>query len=323
MAGVSANDDQDRAVPIAVAVSGPRREQVSRVVEGALGWPVVAIDDTVLPPAALLCDVGSLPAEDPAGLHVVLLVGPDDDAVAAVAASRRADRVLSWPPTAASVGAAVLGQPSVRGRRPWCTVAGSAGGVGATTVALALAGIRAWRSGRTLVATSGPSHVADAPAVRAADLASPAAWAAGAAVTGLDPLRAVALRPAPHPPAVGEVATVVDVGCSGVVAGAEHGAATPSAGVDVLVIRADRAGLDALASGTGRAAVVAGRGPATPADLRAACGDRIVVEVAEDARVARACHAHRHPTDAPGRWLRPLEPLVALLGQSPHPGGPA
>lgn len=342
------------AVPVALAVRADRYERLSRLVEGALAWPVVAVDDPVLPPVAVLTDVatarqwasagGALPSEDavegaspgrgPAtdtggatglavgaahrtGASVVLLVGEDDPPQVAAAAGARAAAILPWPPSVAALRRAVLGG-SARGpravHRAWCTVAGAAGGVGATAVALALAGIRAWRSGRTLAAVSGPPHVPDAPLVGGDDLASPAAWAAGAPVAGLTGLRVVNLRRADAPVVVGSVPTVVEVG-------ATVRATLPAP--DVLVVGRDRAGLAAIGDGPARAVVVVGGGPVDVGRIRRAAAPARVVVVGRDPRVAAACHAGRHPTDAPGSWLRPLADVVAALdGRGAAGAGP-
>ena len=305
---------------------GDRLERLTRLLEGSLGWPVVDLDDPGLPPVAVVVDVAGrarLP-DDAVGPPLVLLVGEDDPPLTVARAARGALHVLAWPPAPAALRAALAGGGAVRGRRPWCTVVGSAGGVGASAVALGLAGVRAWTVGRTLAALSGPCHLQDVPVVGPDELTSPAAWAAAAAVPGVEAMRVVGLatdwrragRPGEAGIAVaGEVPTVLDLGVLG-----------PADVPDVLVVGPDRAGLDAAGSVPARAVVLRQRGAGVPvAALRRAAAPAPVHVVAEDGRVARACLAGRLPTDAPGSWLRPLAAVAAGLGdrqEASHPAGP-
>lgn len=307
-AATPVGDEQGRGVvPVAVLVAQSRSERVTRLVEGALGWPVVDVDDAVLPPAAVVADVESLRAAPPTSVPVVVLVGPRDDPTVAACAGAIADAVLPWPPTVDQLRAAVRGPASREPRRPWCVVAAAAGGVGASTVALAIGGIRAWSVGRTLVAVSGPTHVPAAPRVDAPDLASPAVWLAGATVPGLPALRVVGLRPgARGRPGGGEVATVAELG---VAPGPDGVAPAP----DVLVVGRDRTGLAAVETTPAGVVVVVGPGPVPVRAVARAAASRAVVPLGHDPRVAAATHAGRHPGDAPGSWLRPLGDVVTAL----------
>lgn len=289
------------AVAVAVDVAGPSRAQLERVVEGVLGWQVVAADGHVLPPRLVLVDAARAPAHAGGPVPVVLVALPDDDPVAAARAGQHVMAVTDGVPDAATLRRLEerTGAVAPGGRTPWCTVAGAAGGVGATTVATALAGLRAWRHGATLAAVAGPSHQDGPPAVTAADLASPAVWTAAAPVVGIDDLRVVALRDHELPADAGPVPLVLERGRSADTA-------------DVLVARPDRPGLAAVAAGTG-AVVVVGRGPVDVAQLRRAAADRAVVAVPWSARVAAATAAGRLPADVPGTWLRPLDGLVGVL----------
>lgn len=305
--------DVHGVVPVAVRVAQSRSERLTRLVEGALGWPVVDVDDPVLPPVALVADVGSLRTSPPTTVPVVVLVGPRDDPTVAACAGAVADAVLPWPPTVEQLRAAVRGRAARETLRPWCVVAGASGGVGTSTVALALGGIRSWSVGRTLVAASGPTHVPDAPRVDPPDLSSPALWLAGASVPGLPELRVVGLRRGGSGrPGAGAVPTVVDVGV-----------APDPGGVglapDVLVVAPDGAGLAAAETTPAGVVVVVGTGPVPVTALARAAAPRSVAPVAHDPRVAAAAHAGRHPGDAPGSWLRPLGPVVAALDPRGRP----
>lgn len=290
-------------VPVAIDVAGPVRTQLERVVEGALGWQVVAPDDPVLPPRLMLVDPARTAVHAGGPVPLLLVTLPDDDPAGAARAAQHATAVLDGVPDAATLrhlAGTTTGE--ARGRRPWCIVAAAAGGVGATTVATALAGLRAWRHGPTLLAASGPTHQGGSPVVAAADLASPAVWTAAVPAVGLDGLRVVGLRDGPVPPDAGPVPLVLERGTSE--------PADPAA--DVLVVRPDRVGLEAAAHGTGTVVVV-GRGPVAPAELGRAAGGRNVVACPWSARVAAAAAVGRLPADVPGTWLRPLADVAGML----------
>lgn len=293
---------RDAAVPVAVDVRGPAASRVVRVVEGVLGWSVVDADDVVLPPRLVLVDPRGAAAHAHRSTPLVLVVAPDDPAAAAARAGRHAAAVLDGVPDAASLRRVLedVGAETPAGRAAWCTVTAAAGGVGATTVAAAVAGLRAWRHGPTLLVASGPAHQEDVPLLAGRDLGGPAAWAAASPAVGLADLRVVRLHPGPLPHDVGATAVVLDLGPREVAA-------------DVLVARPDRVGLEAVERGGHGAVVVVGRGAIEIAALRAAAGDRVVVAVPWSARVAAAAAAGRLPTDLPGSWLRLLEPLLATL----------
>lgn len=301
--------EQQRApVPVAIDVAGPVRTQLERVVEGALGWQVVAVDDPVLPPRCVLVDPPRAAAHVGGTVPVALVTVPDDDPAVAARAAQHVTAVLDGVPDAATLEQLALRTAAAAptGRVPWCTVTASAGGVGATTVATGLAGLRAWRHGQTLLAAHGPDHQERAPVVTAEDLASPAAWAAAVPAVGLDGLRVVRLRSTELPVDAGPVPLVL-----------ERGRGDPAA--DVLVVRPDRAGLAAVAAGTGTVVVV-GRGAVDATALRRAAEARPVVACPWSARVAAAGAAGRLPADLPGTWLRPLAGLVARFeGRTGHP----
>lgn len=287
-------------VPVALDIAGPVRSQVHRVVEGALGWQVVAVDDPVLPPRYVIVDPPRAAGHANGGVPVVLLTVPEDDPAATARAARHATAVLEGVPDAAVLEQlAVRTNASTARRVAWCTVAAAAGGVGATTVATAIAGLRAWRHGPTLLGVLGPDHQDGAPLVAVEDLASPAVWAAATPTVGIDGLRVVRLGAPGVVADVGSVPVVLEVG-------------QDDATADVLVVRPDRAGLAAVSTATG-AVVVVGRGPVEQSALRRAAASRTTVACPWSARVAAAAAAGRMPTDLPGAWLRPLSSLVTDL----------
>lgn len=293
--------DSERSVAVAIDVAGAMRGQVERVVEGALGWQVVSAEDTVLPPRCVLVDTARAPGHVGGPLPVVLLVHGDDVPQAAAHVAQQAAAVVDGVPHAdrlREVVAAAVAAPAV-GRAPWCTVAASAGGVGATTVATALAALRAWSHGPTLAAVTGPTHQPGAPVVRGDELAGPAVWAAAANVVGVDDCRVVRLGDASPPLDAGPVPLLWERGV------------TPGP-ADVVVVRPDRSGLEAIHEHAG-AVVVVGRGAVAPRQCREAARGRVLVEVPWSARVAAAAAAGRLPTDVPGAWLQPLLPIVDLL----------
>lgn len=288
----------DGGIAVALDVEGPLRGPLERVVEGALGWQVVGADDPVLPPRCVLADVARVAAHAHGLAPVVLLVGPDDDPVRVARAARAATDVLDGVPDAATLTRVVAASAVVpSGRTPWCTVSAAAGGVGATTVATALAALRAWEHGPTLAAVSGPTHQTGAPRLAPGDLAGPAVWEAAAPVVAVDGCRVVGLDSATPPADAGPVPLVHEAGV------VDHPA-------DVLVARPDAAGLGA-ASGAARTVVLVGRGPVPASRFRAAVDD--LVEVPWSARVAAAAATGRLPADVPGSWLRPLVAVVASL----------
>lgn len=288
----------DGATAVAVDVEGPLRGPIERVVEGSLGWQVVAVDDPVLPPRCVLADVGRATAHAGGPAPVVLLVGREDDPLRVARAARHATDVVEGIPEAATLARIVASSATGPvGRAAWCTVAAASGGVGATTVAIALAALRAWEHGPTLAAVSGPTHHTGAPRLAVADLAGPAVWAAAVPLVAVDDCRVVGLRSAAPPGDAGPVPLVHEAGV------AEHPA-------DVLVARPDRAGLAAATAAPGTV-VLLGRGPVAPGRFRAAAAT--LVELPWSARVAAAAAAGRLPADVPGSWLRLLVPVLAAM----------
>jgi hypothetical protein len=178
-------------------------------------------------------------------------------------------------------------------------VGGAAGGVGTTTVALALAGLLGWQGDGTLALVRPPAavpalRVVPGEAVGAADL-----WARADELPAVPRGRVLGIVggevPVPADPRI--VAAVIDAGVDD--------------DVDVLVCRPDAAGLAGLAATTAAAVVLVGPGRRRPRTwcgrLAAAGGRRAVVGTGRPRRAAR-----------PGPGLA-ARPLAAAAGPARRP----
>jgi hypothetical protein len=305
------------ALPVVIDLAGPHAEAVRGWVEGVLGWQPVAGDTADLVPAAIrLLDPGSVPSLLPAGrpIPTVLLVSEADTApVAAAAASRsHPELVLAWPQERERLASAVDALLA-SSRRPGSPgrvirVGGAAGGTGTSTVALALAGLSAWSGLRSLAAVGVTAPLGEVVTVAGSALEAPDLWQRATPLPGTQRARAVRVvtdqQPLPEPPSGDLEVAVLDVGVG--------------TDVDVLVCRADAAGLDAAAATTAAAVVVVGDGPASPAAVRRACGGRRRLTLPRSARVERAGLHRRVPGALPGRWLHALWPLVPTAVPAQH-----
>ncbi len=224
-------------------------------------------------------------------------------AVAAAAGTRLVpSAVLGWPSDRerlSDVAASLLATSRQRSTSTSrLVIGGGAGGVGTTTVALALGGLRAWTGARTLVCVRGlgvPWRGVPTAALGGGDL-----WSVAQRSPGLESLRVVRLvdhDPVPEVIAPAIEAMVLDAG--------------PDPDADVLVCRPDAAGLAAMRTPTAAVVVVVGEGPAPHRAVLAAAGGRALLRLPWSARVARAGAMGRLPAGLPGSWLRRLQPLVA------------
>lgn len=301
-----------------VAVDGPAHlvTQVAAFVEGRLGWQVTDGDD--LPARVRLRGVtgarGGGAVDDRRVLGpMIALVGPDDDPVAAAALARDADAVVAWPADHDRLATAVAqaldddaARPGSRGG-PTLVVAGAAGGVGTTTVALALAGLAAWEGRAVLAVLSGAVPVPDVRTVPGTALAGHRGWAAAVRVPDLPDLRVIAVDRSPaHVDAPAAAVVVVD---RGVVGPTSDHAAGDDVPPDVLVVRRDRAGCEAVASTPAGTVVVVDIGVRRSRDLAAAAAGRPLVTVPWSVRVARAHDAGRVPGSLPGSVVESLRPV--------------
>ncbi len=335
-----------------VAVDGPAHvvTQVGAFVEARLGWQVT--DGEELPARVVLRGIGSSghPPEgsphvvdrraDPvragsptaARVPVVLLVGEDDPAPRAARAARSADAVLTWPGDHGLLDRTVADLLDVRAVAPRDTggglvVAGSAGGTGATTVALVLAAARAWQGRRVLAVVSGPVPVRDARVVDVTVLGGHRGWAAAVEVPDVPGLHVVgavgATADVSAPPdahvvvdrgsiAIATTTPMPDAGGRGTPGWSPRGGVEHPPEPDVLVCRADRVGCEAVAACPALAVVVVGGRASAVRDVVAAAGGRPVVEVADSVRVRRATDRRRVPGALPGAVVRPLLELEEL-----------
>lgn len=299
----SADDGLPR--PVAIDLPRPDADAVRAWVEGVLGWQSVdATTARLVPPTVRLVGPDAPPSDDP--IPRVLLLPPTVTATDAAASTirARAAAALVWPDERdrlAQVVAGVVDRPSARSDdRRVLRVGGVSGGVGTTTVVLALAGLAGWNGTASLAALRGDAPVAGLPIVPAAAIADPDLWSRLPEPPGTQALRAVRIAD-PSP-----IATPTDaaIGLSVL----DHGV---DVDVDVVVCRPDAAALEGLVSTTAAVVVLVGSGPVTPRDLARVTGSRRGIHLPWSARVARAGRYRRVPAGLPGAWLRRLAPLVA------------
>lgn len=302
-------------VALPVAVDGPRHlvEQVGSWVESHLGWQVTTGES--LPAALRLVGVTTSTEDDPIGPGpsargrdpsaappAIALVGPDDDPVAATRLARDVDAVLAWPHDHDRL-AGLADRLLERRPRPEATglrVGGAAGGVGSTTVALALGALVAWSGRGCLVVARGDVPVPRVRRVEPEVLAGHRAWAAAVEVPDVAGLRVVAVdgpallvKPPPGVPVVD------DRGVDGE--------------VDALVVRRDRVGVAAIERSGAALVVEVGIGPRTPDVVARAADGRALVRLPWSVRVARLHDAERIPGALPGAYLAGLRAAVDLV----------
>lgn len=303
-----------QAVPVALALGERHVGSVRRWIEGRLGWQAVEDDlDGPVPPSVRLVDVeGALRLLDGAvgpssidRLPTLLLVESDDvpALVADVARRLQPAAVCRWPDgrddlpglVVRAVGEARTSSTSGRVLR----VGGVAGGVGVTTVVLALVGIAAWSAQRALAVVHGHAGVREATPVPPDALVAPDLWSRAAPLPGLARARVVdtGLVPAQRPPVDRRIElSVLDVGT------------TPE--VDVVVCRPDRAAAEQLPVTMAGAIVVVGRGLLSAERLAELAGGRRIVHVPTSVRVARAVLRGQVPAGLPGTWIASLRPVL-------------
>lgn len=304
------------ALPVALALGTRHVGSVRRWLEGTLGWQAVEDDiDAPVPPVVRLIDVdaaasralGSAAGTTHALQLPTVLIVEDDDAphvVAEVARTLAPLGVCRWPTDRDALPdlvARALRSPraSPRSGRT-LRVGATAGGVGATTVALALAGIAAWGGRRSLAVVHGQTGARAVTSVPPDALAAPDLWNRAAPVPGLAGMRVVHTGrvPADVTPEDRRIElAVLDVGTE--------------VDADIVVCRPDGAASALLPSTMAGAVVVVGAGLLSGQRIRELAGGRQVVHVPSSARVARAVLRHQVPTGLPGAWLALLEELVA------------
>lgn len=315
-------------LPVAVDLEGVLGDEVRAYVEGEAGWQVVAEDG---PPRPVLTITGVARTDHPC---VVVVDGPPSTEQIRAGLLEGALDVLGWPDDRARLLEAPLrARPTRRdGSGPAVLrLAGSAGGVGTSTLALACGGLLAWQGedvivvgGEDLLRLCGMSPWSGPGAVEVAALEPGQAASEVAAlarrVPGVDGLRVLgggagivdatgwpaaavvmdlrASLPAGHYPEDGRWLREV--------VGEEDAA-------DLLVARPD-AGLRAAAAAPGEIPVlVVGDGPLDRAGVRRALGRAPVGTLPSSARVARAGVSGRVPSGLPGTWLAKLATVLTRV----------
>jgi len=308
-----------QAVPVAFALGERHVGSVRRWVEGTLGWQAVEDDlDGPVPPSVRLVDVeGALRLLDGAPgageardgrvdrLPALLLVQADDVPALAADVARRLQPagICRWPEgrdalpelVARAIGTTRTGPSAGRVLR----VGGVAGGVGTSTVVLALVGLAAWSGQRALAVVHGHVGVREAAPVPPDALVAPDLWSRATPLPGLAHARVVhtGIVPAQRPPVDRRIElSVLDVGTS------------PE--VDVVVCRPDRAAAEQLPVTMAGAVVAVGRGLLSVERIAALAGGRRVIHVPTSVRVARAVLRGQVPAGLPGGWLEVLRPLL-------------
>lgn len=292
--------------PVELDVSTPHGDAVRRWVEGVVGWQPVDRTTSSWAPQVRLVDVHARAGAPGLGLPVVLIVTEEDDPalVAEAGAVHAPAAVVVWPADrdrlVARVEQALAAPAPLRDGATTLRVGGSAGGVGTTTVSLALAGLAAWRGGRVLVVLRDAFLATGVREVPADALAAPDLWEQGSPLPGVTAARAVRVdggRAATVEPAVRDADLVlIDAGAT--------------CDVEVLVCRPDAAGVAGIEATTAAAIVVNGAGALDVGAVRRAAAPRRTITVPWSTRVARAGLHARIPAGLPGAWLRRLAPLT-------------
>jgi hypothetical protein len=296
-------------LPVLVDLPGKLGEDVAAFVEVEAGWQVVGATGPLSPVLELTCVAR-------AGRPCVVIVeGPVQAEQIRAALLGGALDVIVWPDDRARLLEAPLRVHATRRNGsgpPVLRVAGCAGGVGTSTVALALGGLLAWSGRATLVVGDddllrlcgvGPWSGPGASELGQLDETSAAAELAGLArpVSGIDGLTVLGGGGA----TIGGVTgwpvqvVVVDLRAPAHLAGADLVCAKPDAGLGAL----DRQPADLPI-------LIVGNGPLDRAGVRHRLGRPPVAWLPESVRVARAGVAGRVPAGLPGTWLETLRSAI-------------
>lgn len=270
-------------LPVAVALPTPLDAAVTAWVERDLGWQVVDAAGA-LPPVLALTDGPC------AGVPWIAVTdgAPDDRAVAAQLTAGAED-VVGWPDGRERIPLVATRLAAHRRstpRGPRVSVAGVAGGVGTSTVALAVGGLLAW-GGAAVLVVGDVAVLEYAGASRGAPTAG-----AHAGVAGVAGLSVTAGR--------GDAA---GAGWDGDVVVVDDGTRVTSS--TTMVVSRPDAGLRRVGH-FDRPVVVNGRSPMGPSEARRLLGRSPVAQLPWSARVARAGLGGRVPAGLPGRWLDAL-----------------
>lgn len=301
------------ALPVVLELAGPAAGRIRRHLEGELGWQPVEPDGPVPAPVRIVDVPASLGLATGGPPTWVVVTAQDDPAAAAAAATRLgAVQVVPWPPDDGAFAAAAERLPEASSDHglPELRVGGAAGGVGCTTVALALAGLGAWAGQDTLVVTHGAVPHPVHGTVDPESLTSPAVGRAARPVRGVARLELLHVS-APAP----------EVGLHAVDRVVVRDVGTADPAVDVLVLRRDAAGLAAAGDAVAGTLVVSDAGVVPIRAIREAAAGRRVVVVPWSVRVARAAVTGRVPASLPGSWLRALAAATGVRPVHPQDAG--
>jgi hypothetical protein len=287
-------------LPVAVALSPPLDTWVATWVERDLGWQVVD-------PAGPLAPVLALADRACAALPWIAVTegAPDAEQIRSHLTSGAVD-VVGWPQDrlripllAAQIDQGRAGAASGTTR---ITVAGVAGGVGTSTVALAIGGLLAW-SGAAVLVSGDAELVTLAGSRQPADRRhhGPHRSAAPSTVDGV-----------PRLSVVDAGADIAASAWSGDIVVVDAGTAV-TADTTLVVSRPDR-GLR-RANASNRPVVLVGDQPLSVRDARRLLGAALLAHLPISARVARSALQGRVPAALPGAWLRDLRAGLARLEQ--------
>jgi hypothetical protein len=282
-------------LPVTVALPAPLDSRVTAWVERDLGWQVVDPAGPLAPVLALADHAGD-------GVPWIAVTdGPPAGEQIRRHLTAGAVDVVGWPQDRLRIPLVAARIDQRRGAgaaSSRLTIAGVAGGVGTSTVALAIGGLLAW-SGATVLVSG------DTELVTMAGLGAPADHHQGTA--------AVVPAAVPGVPGLSVVAQGVDVSAaawSGDVVVVDAGTAV-GADTTVVVSRPDR-GLR-RAGAFQRPVVVVGDQPLRARDTRRLLGAAPLAHLRTSARVARAGLVGRVPAALPGTWLRELRTGLTRL----------
>ncbi len=305
-------------VPVEVALDGPLGRQVAVYVEAELGWQVVASGGPPRPAVRLVALDGRVDGA------VVVVEGTAGETTTRAAAAAGALDVIEWPSGRARLRALPVGQDRhLPTGPPVVRVAGVGGGVGTSTVTLAVAGLLAWASATVIVVGGdglcrlcglapwvGPGAI-EVAALHPADAAAEVEVLA-CPVRGVAGLRA--LGGGSIADAAGWAADVVVVDAGRVTPAGNVGAGPLADSADLLVAAPN----DRLAAAAGIDAPLLLSG-SCPLDDRGAArllGRAPAGRLSSSARVARAGRQQRIPAGLPGTWLRTLSTALGTLDRS-------
>ncbi|MEX0592858.1 MAG: hypothetical protein WD152_05235 [Nitriliruptoraceae bacterium] len=299
--------DRLSALPVWVNVAYDD-ERVRRFVEVDLGWqPVDPSTSRLVPPMVRIADPTTVRRHSDSPLPTVVLIPPQqpsDLASPSAVSPHPAQAEVVWPDqrhTLASVVDQLLQRVvPADARARIIRVGGTAGGVGTTTVALAMAGIAGWSGHRVLACVRGDVPVPGVIGIEGAAASAPELFARATPMPGVGRGRVVTIVDGARVAALSDPTVDMVVIDEGV-----------DSQADVLVARPDRAGITQVAATPAASVVVAGRGPIGLQGFIAAMNPRRVIAVPWSPRVARAGCALRVPAGLPGSWLRLLAPLMS------------